>query len=599
MDLIRKRRIFYMLLLLGGLLLVLIIRLGYIQFISVNQEVLETGRTMREMSVLQREQGIIMDSGRGQFLDRHHKSLTGQMVYIPVLFPLPDQITEEEKNSLLEVADVLKISNEVLWAKWSTLTSPECWKGASGEPMILSTTEAESLRNMNIDVIKPLPYMKRYLGAENGRQWLGYLAELPEKTVMSNRHMEVKDPFNVKSGAGGLERSLEPVLKGLGPTIVSNMVDGHKNPLQGNLGARVIAPRNPKYPLNVETTVDIDIQEQVEKLTAQAGIAEGAVVVLDVRNADVVAMVSRPFYDPEHISMTKNEWGNQALKAAVPGSIFKIVTAAAALEQGVVHPNEKFHCTGHYGKYGLSCWKTAGHGILTFEEGFAQSCNITFAEVASRLSAKQITDTANSLGLGRAVGFEQNHYLGQEHFRLFDHEEKGSIFNTKESIQLDDEGARIQTAIGQRDVKVTPLQAANLIVTLLHGGEVLSPRIVAQIHYADGTVLAELPEHRLSGSSMPSIRKSTANKLLHFMDKVVEEGTGQALKQATWHLAGKSGTAQVLKNSRKLNHQWFIGYGPVESPRYAVAVLVKHVEPTSKHKATQLFKQVMNMLATT
>lgn len=599
MDLLRKRRIFFTLLFLGGLLAVLMIRLGYIQFIRVNQEVLETGRTMREMSVLQREQGIILDPGRGQFLDRHHKSLTGQMVYVPVLFPLPDQITDEQESELLVLGGILNINPDTLWTKWNTLTSPEWLTLASGEPRILTPGEVEAIQVKKISMMKALPYMKRYLGSENGRQWLGYLAELPEKTVKSNLHQEVKDPFNVKTGAGGLERSLEPILRGLGPTIVSNMVSGHKQPLNGELGARVIAPHNPKYPLNVETTIDIDLQEQIEKLTEEAGVTEGAVVVLDAKNADVVAMVSRPFYDPQHISLEKNEWANQALKAAVPGSIFKIITAAAALEQGVVHPKEKFHCTGHYGKYGLSCWKAQGHGTLTFEEGFAKSCNITFAEVASRLNSRQIADTAESLGFGRTVGFEKDQFLGQKHFRLFDYEEKGRIFNSKKSIQLNDEGTRIQTAIGQRDVQVTPLQAANLMVTLLHGGKVQSPRIVSHIHYADGTLLTEIPSQRILDKNVPAIHKSTASKLLQLMDKVVEEGTGESLKGASWHVAGKSGTAQVIQNNVNRNHQWFIGYGPTESPRYAVAVLIKNVSPASKHKATSLFKQVMDMLAKT
>lgn len=598
-NLLRKRRIFFALLLLGGMLLVLILRLGYIQLIRVNQEVFTSGKTLREMSVLQREQGIILDSGRGHFFDRHHKPITGNMVYVPVMFPLPDQLTTKQKNALLEVADVLKINREELWAKWSSLTAPAWWTLASGEPRILSSGEMSTIQAKKINQILPLPYMQRYTKNSSGMQWLGYLSELPEETDKVQSYKEVSDPFNVKSGAAGLERSLEPVLKGLGPTIVANMVDGHKNPINDHLGARVIAPHNPKYPLNIETTVDLDLQKRIENVIEEAGIAEGAVVVLNSQNADVVAMASRPFYDPEHINLTKNEWANQALQAVVPGSIFKIVTAAAALEYGVVHPKEEFHCTGHYGKYGLSCWKTEGHGRLTFEEGFAKSCNITFAEVASRLTAEQLSTTAQSLGLGRTVGFEKKDYLGQSHFHLFDHEEKGRIFHTEKSIQLNDEGVRIQTAIGQRDVQVTPLQAANLIVTLLNGGKVQAPRIVSRIYYADGTVYQDIPNQRLSDKNNPSIHKSTASKLLHLMDKVVAEGTGQSLQNAKWHLAGKSGTAQVLLNKEKRNHQWFIGYGPVETPRYAVAVLIKNVSPKAKHQATQVFKQVMDVLAET
>src|SRR5690606_15537971 len=113
------------------------------------------------------------------------------------------------------------------------------------------------------------------------------------------------------------------------------------------------------------------------------------------------------------------------------GSIFKIVVAAAALEYGVAAPREKFVCNGEYGKYGFSCWKKDGHGHLTFEEAFAASCNITFAELAKRLTAEQLQHTANMLGIGRPIGWESvvstNRSAG-EVFRQFDAEEAGRVF---------------------------------------------------------------------------------------------------------------------------------------------------------------------------
>ncbi|MCM3785613.1 penicillin-binding transpeptidase domain-containing protein [Neobacillus mesonae] len=592
----RKQRIFYGLSLLVLLFLVLLFRLAYIQLFQVNQKIAHSDRTMLEMSVLQREQGIILDSGRGQFMDRNHIPITGELLWVPVLFPVQDSLSSEQVKQRKKVADILNVNEEELWNTWKSIHSPEWWKEDSGAPLTLTETQVQAIRQLQLEDVQALPYMNRYHSMEaNGMQWLGYLSELPHLEGTDFK-LEVKEPFNVRSGAAGLERSLEPIIKGLGPTLVSNMVDSHKQPVS-DLGTRIIAPHNPKYPLHIQTTIDLSIQEEIEQLTKKAGVKEGAVVVLDAKNADVIAMVSRPFYNPEHIQLSDESSSNLAVKAAVPGSIFKIVTAAAALENGVVSSKEHFHCSGHYGKYGLACWKQGGHGELSFEQAFAESCNVAFAEVAARLTSQQLSQTAQALGIGRQVGYQREDYLGIQHFKLFDHEEAGEIFHSEEAALQNDEGIRIQTAIGQRDVKISPLQAANLVVTLLHGGEVLSPKIVSEIHYADGKLMQVLKDRTLANSQAPRIHETTAKKILSYMAEVVDSGTGQSLKKAKWTLAGKSGTAQVQEEGEKLNNQWFIGYGPAHDPQYAVAVMVKNVPISSKHKATALFKQVMDVLA--
>ena len=153
-----------------------------------------------------------------------------------------------------------------------------------------------------------------------------------------------------------------------------------------------------------------------------------------------------------------------------------------------------------------------------------------------------------------------------------------------------------RSAIGQRDVQVTPLQAANLIVTLLHGGEVRAPRILKKVTFANGQKLQDLPSH-LSPSTAGRISDSTAQQLLLWMRMVVTEGTGTRLKNTHWTVAGKSGTAQTLVKGVARNNQWFIGYGPVDHPRYAVSVAVENVAPGSPHTATKLFGQVLDLLS--
>ncbi|MNC44152.1 Penicillin-binding protein 4B [compost metagenome] len=154
----------------------------------------------------------------------------------------------------------------------------------------------------------------------------------------------------------------------------------------------------------------------------------------------------------------------------------------------------------------------------------------------------------------------------------------------------------MQTAIGQRDVTVTPLQAANLVVTLLHGGEVRAPRILQRVAFKNGQTLQNLPGH-LAPASAGAISGSTSKLLLSWMRLVVTEGTGKRLQNTKWPLAGKSGTAQTMVKGLPRNNQWFIGYGPVDHPRYAVSVAVENVAPGSTHSATKLFGQIFDLLS--
>ncbi|MGO4952081.1 peptidoglycan D,D-transpeptidase FtsI family protein [Paenibacillus sp. DRB1-1] len=578
---IQKRRIAYMALGVMALLLILLFRLAWLQGTAGIHMSVYGGHSLKEMSARQRQEGISIDSGRGQFTDRHGQPLTGGVVWVPVLFPDVDGKVALHGE---ELAELLRTNKKQLLTRWKGLQSPLIWRDGRGEPVQINPNEAGKLLKLAPSLIELVPYTKRYRDLPNGRQWLGFLYERADRAS------------ELPMGAAGLERTLEPLLSGVGETFVSRFVDAQRRPLT-HVPLRVSASSNGHYPLQVQTTIDLPIQEKIEKLTESSHLAEGAVVVLDAGNADVLAMVSRPFYNPGHVDpQKKTDWSNRALKAITPGSIFKLVTAAAALESGVVQPQEQFHCHGTYGKYGLACWKKEGHGTLNLEEGLAVSCNSVFAHLGERLNPEQIQATASALGLSRIVGWQERNLAGLPQFRPLDHEEKGAVFGSHTNAS--DPGVRVQTAIGQRDVLVTPLQAANLIVTLLHDGQVHAPRLVKRISYADGSTLLELPAHAAplpEGSRL--IHTSTARTLREAMEKVVTQGTGVSLRNKSWNLAGKSGTAQALKNGHPINHQWFIGYGPIERPRYAVAVLVQNASTHSENQATALFGQVMDLLA--
>jgi len=591
MSLLRKKRIFYLLLSFMVVMGLFALRIAWIQTASAFKTVTVGGKTINELAVRQREESIELDPGRGHIFDRNGKPLTGELAWTPILFPVRKLPLETQ---LARLASALGTTVPELRSKWERLERPYVWPkagGESGEPLRLGE---EAVRKLpKLEGLEVLPYMARYGPGERGNQWLGFVTQRPDviRKLRENKH-QPDFALTLQVGASGLEKTLDGFLRGLGGVRAAYTVDGRKDPL-GGTGTRVNAAASRYYPLQIQTTVDDNLQQKIERLAATMNVTEGAVVVLDAKSADIVSMVSLPYYDPHHVDPAAENWGNKAVKASVPGSIFKTVIAAAALEEHATVPGEVFHCNGHYGKYGLSCWKKGGHGNITLEEGFAKSCNVVFATLGERLSADAIVRTAAKLGLGRPIGWSDPAFLGGNGLRPLDHEEAGAVFH---SLVAADGGVRAQTAIGQRDVLVSPLQAANLVVTLLHGGQVMAPRLVSEIRYKDGSLLSDLPS-QTSPSSVGQINPQIAKRLLSWMRLVVTDGTGRALQQAKWPLAGKSGTAEVIRNHQQLNNQWFIGYGPVEQPKYAVAVLVQNQTEGSKHLAAELFRRTMDILA--
>ncbi|MNZ76999.1 Penicillin-binding protein 4B [compost metagenome] len=464
-------------------------------------------------------------------------------------------------------------------------------------PVRLSEEKGRAIEALALNGVRVLPYRNRYLPDFEAKHAIGFISQHPE-WLESNYAKELasgKRARNEQVGGSGLEKSLDRLLRGAGPTAVSYFIDGQRAPLHG-LDMRLTQSGSRYYPLQVWTTLDLAMQNALEAYADEQRLQKGAIVVLDARNADIVAMVSRPrLMIGQFRSSDGSDWANHALRAVEPGSIFKLVTGAAALEAGVVGKHETFHCDGEYGKYGLSCWKEGGHGTLTLEEGLAQSCNIVFATIAERLQADQLKLVASALGVGQQVGWHRDKPFGpfNQPLRLLEEEEAGRLFAAGVPV---DGGVMAQSGIGQRDVRMSPLQAANLIVTLLNEGRVMEPRLVSEIRYAGGQRMVKLPVQRAHGPR-GRIKPATARALLRGMEAVIDHGTGRSIRRGSWAVAGKSGTAETVTAGAARNHQWFAGYGPAASPRYAVAVLAADRPPGSAHQATRLFRGVMDIVA--
>nr|WP_237179273.1 penicillin-binding transpeptidase domain-containing protein [Paenibacillus sp. MMS18-CY102] len=553
-------------------------------------------RSVTQLAVAQRDQPLIIDSGRGDFVDRFGRAITGKTIQTLALFPHAGERGSHEQ--LVRLASLLHMNVKELHDKVSGVKQPILWTDDGAfEPIALSASELQELTNIHLEGIRVVPYRLRYLMPYSASQSIGYVSQHPERVRAEYGHEYATGLMKLDAviGASGLERSLDRLLRGGRETMASYYLDAAGQPLRG-LGLRVVSPVNRLYPLTVVTTLDLQLQEQIDHYIDFQGLKEGAVVVLDTATGDIAAIASRPALNPERIGLQGTDAANHAIRATEPGSIFKLVTEAAALEAGVTSPDESFHCTGEYGKYGLSDWKHGGHGDLTLREGLAHSCNIVFATIAERLHAKQLSATAYRLGIGHQAGWHSEKPIGpiMGPLRLLMEEESGMLFAT--TPVADDGGLLAQTGIGQRDVKLSPLQAANMVVTIVNDGKAFQPRLVKEIRYANGQRFVSFPIQR-APEPKGRISPATADELRKGMEDVVAEGTGYTIRGGIWQLAGKSGTAEVIRSGKSLVNQWFIGYGPTKRPRYAVAVLAENRLPNSPNQATQLFRGILDIVA--
>ncbi|MDD9269791.1 peptidoglycan D,D-transpeptidase FtsI family protein [Paenibacillus sp. GCM10023248] len=568
-------------------------KLFWIQ-IAATENYSSRGVNLLKNSVVQRQRALVLDSGRGDILDRNLRPMTGAQVKALVVFPIHDEMRPDPQQEA-QLVRILQTTGKAWHAFMQDLTEPQVWSTAlDGKPAALTDRQEEQIHALGLPNVKVVEMEDRYPAGMTARQLIGFVGQNPDR-VMNLYGADLakgKVALTTKIGGAGLEKTFDWWLRGIGETSISYFMDAGKRPLAG-LDARMIAPDNTFYPVKLVTTLDAGLQRQIEQLMDQMNIREGAAVVQAVEQGDVVAMASRPNYDQTAVDLASNSWSNYALKATAPGSIFKTVVAAAALDLGVVKPGETFTCNGALGKYGFTCWRKDGHGPLTLEEGFAQSCNIVFANVMQRLTPAQLEAYAHKLGVLDEVGWK-GQTDAETMLRQFDSEESGQLFGAH--TPHDDEGVLMQTAIGQRDVLMTPLQASNMIVTLLHAGKGYSPRVVQEIRYQTDRVMEKFPPQALA-SSEGRVSAATSRTLLSWMREVVTEGTGQGLKGAKWSLAGKSGTAQTMAGKQEKINQWFIGYGPVTAPKYAVSVVIKNTDPSESNKAIPLFKGIMDILA--
>ncbi len=518
-------------------------------------------------AVAQRLTSYTLDDGRAHFLDRHLRPLGIEKQWVLVVFPqAKSHLTQHREQQLV---DILTAEKRTWDAFLRNLKSEaRAWQNQSDKtPYALSPNQARQIRALNIKGLVVAEQTVRNRPSRVAKQLIGIVgenAQLLQKLyphAMQNGERTMISPL----GVTGLERSFEKRIAGIGQSKIAWY--------QPSTEIRMMKTIHADFPLRVLTTIDYDAQRQVERAMADLRVQQGSVVVLDRQNADIFVMASRPATDIR----------NHALIELTPGSIFKTVVALASLTEQKVTSDTLFDCDGSYGNYKFVCWRRAGHGKLTARQAYAHSCNIAFAEMARALSATAIERSAKSLGLASEVSWQSND------LKPLMEEQAGLIFANK--TNRDDHGALIQTAIGQRDVRMTPLQAANMIVTILNEGQLMAPRVVREIQFRSG-VTKERFASQIIHTTNPERRR--ASRILRtWMRDTVTIGTAQSLDSAGEYLEGKTGTAQVFDQGQKKVNQWFVG---AVANRFAIAVVVENVHPEAPQQALPLTQRLLGIL---
>ena len=435
----------------------------------------------------------------------------------------------------------------------------------------------------------------RRLYPKNGfmAHMIGYVGEVTED-MLNQPQFELYSPGDVV-GISGVEKQYNNLLMGK---------NGSRRSVVNSKGKEVqILDDTPPVAGNpLHLTVDIDLQIAAEEAL---GDKNGAIVAMDPKNGEILAMVSRPTYDPNNfaVRISRGEWNklvndpdkpllNKAIQAQLaPGSTFKIIMSYAGWQEGIAQ-TLNVHCSGGASFYGrrFGCWVKTGHGPVNLEKAIYQSCDVFFYTLAEKLGIDRIAKYASILGLGQRTGID----LPNEVSGVMPSEE-WKIRNFKQKWFA---GETISVGIGQGAVAVTPVQLMRAIAAVSMGGRMVVPHVVNPTGLPSGYV--EI--NRYTAIKNVSFDANGWNFITDAMSRVLlPEGTAPAAHIPGIEIAGKTGSAQVVSLTTRAKHEnnedlaqngWFVGFTPRRNPDVIVAVLFQGGEHgrLAARLATQVIK---------
>ena len=516
----------------------LLVRFAWLQLVD--------GDELMERAITIAEENRARQSPRGKILDRNGRELAiSRMAKSLVINPSKVK-PEDRENLVAQLSEILKL-------------------------------KPEEIRE-DIDTGGVFVYVKRRLEVDEENA-IKELKEANEYECLE-LHDEVKRYYpndmlaaNVlgfigtdDKGLAGMEQYADELLKGEAQEA-DLIIDMRGRPIFDSIFSaaqqRYKGDNSKNITLTIDSTMQFIVEQSLDKAMADNNPKAVTAVVMDPRTGDVLAMASRPSYNPNKFWQANDEaWRNRAISSVYePGSTFKAMVAGTALQEGVVAPNMTFYDPGHIdvSEKRIQNWNGESFGNVTFTDIVKNSINTCFAQIGLWLGGEKLNEYAEKFGFGQATGIE------------LPGEESGILFaNPKEMVSSD-----VATMAIGHSIAVTPLQLVTAMSAVANDGVLLKPHIIKQITNADGSVYKEYGReevHRV-------IDSATDKTLVGLLEQVVATGGGSKAAVKGYRIAGKTGTAQKINEhtSGYMEGRYiasFCGFAPVENPELVVLVVI-------------------------
>jgi penicillin-binding protein 2 len=574
--------------------IVLIARLLFLQVIE--------GQELRRLSEINSIRLKSVDAPRGLIFDTHNRLMADNRPAYDLSIIVKDANPLEE--TIEKLAHHAGLDEDLLWESLRKAKGTRAYK-----PVLLkSDIGREALASIEVNrwdlpgIVVDVSPRRDYIFSPSSAHLLGYMGEINVEELKKEIYSDCKTGDFI--GKYGIERQYEHWLRGQrgGQQVEVNAT--------GQV-VRVISTVDATPGHNLVLSIDQSLQQTAEQLLAgQAGSA----VAVDPSTGQVLAMASSPSYDQNAFitGLSHDEWNalisdpqrplsNKAIQAEYPpASTYKIISAAAGLEEGVIDLSTTHFCPGFlkFGNRNFRCWKKWGHGEVDVIKALKESCDVYFYKVGLELGVDRLAWYARAFGLGEPTGIDLPH-------------EAGGLIPTaqwkkKRTGVSWQKGETLSIVIGQGFNLTTPLQMAMVAAAVGHGGTRYRPQIVKTIRTADGqNVYQSSPE---VVGQLP-ISESTLQLVREGLFKVVNEqrGTAWGSRLEGVAMCGKTGTAQVVgrrddgegegEGEPIKDHAWFVAYAPCENPDIAVSVIVEHGEHGSSAAAPVAAEMIRVYLA--
>ena len=573
--LLLKRRVDIATLIIISLVAILVARIWFLQ--------IHNGAEYSRMAEMNRVRGQDVAAPRGIIMDHKGEVFVGNRPCFNVVWMREDAPNPEEV--VRRLAKILGIDISILLdrvrvgSEYPPYMPVRLAEDIDWQRLVYIENHRFQLPGIRIEVQPTREYVRNDLASH----LIGYLGEISRDELQDGRHDAYQGGELI--GKTGIEKQHETLLRGEpGKNYVEVDVHGFEK--------KQLRVHEPLPGKDLFLTTDLEMQQVAE--SAMVGKA-GAVVAMEVKSGRVLVMASSPGLDPRQWvgGISQTDWQallanplkpllNKPLQGAyAPGSTYKIVTAQAGISEGVISSDTVLYCNGSFsfGNRHYGCWKRAGHGAVNLQKALAESCDVYFYIVGQRLGVDRLAKYANSFGLGMVTGID------------LEHEKAGlvpsSAWKKRTYNESWQEGETLSVAIGQGFNTVTPLQICRMTAALANGGTLYRPQYVEIVKDQAGEVVrrfAPQVDGRVEGSAdgLRLVRKGLVGAVND------RHGTGEKAAMATVTVAGKTGTAQVVRLShfrgvpeddipyKYRDHAWFTCFAPAEDPEVAVTVLVEH-----------------------